>query len=39
MKTKLAWYSAASLACLAVFLAYLRPDMVLTLAQQVWACF
>jgi len=23
----------------AVFLAYLKPDLALTLAQQLWACF
>lgn len=39
MKTKLIWYAGAGLACGVVFLAYLRPDMMVTLAQQVWACF
>lgn len=34
----LAW-GAAGAALLAVFLAYLRPDMAVTLANQLWACF
>ncbi len=34
----LAW-SAATAVLLAVFAAYLRPDMALTLANQLWACF
>jgi hypothetical protein len=39
MKAKLAWYGVAGVACTLVFLAYLKPDMMLTLAQQIWACF
>lgn len=34
----LAWGTAAAV-LLAVFAAYLRPDMALTLANQLWACF
>jgi hypothetical protein len=34
----LAW-SAATVVLLVVFAAYLRPDMALTLANQLWACF
>jgi hypothetical protein len=36
---KLALYSAAILACLGVFAMYLRPDFMVTLAGQIWACF
>ena len=32
-------WSAAAVALLAVFLSYLRPDVVMTLAAQLWACF
>ena len=34
----LAWL-AATLLLLAVFAAYLRPDMAVTLANQLWNCF
>ena len=34
----LAWTAAIS-ALLIVFAAYLRPDMALTLATQLWNCF
>lgn len=34
----LAWAVSAG-ALLAVFAAYLRPDIVFTLANQLWACF
>ena len=34
----LAW-AAAGAALLGVFAAYLRPDLVMTLANQLWACF
>jgi hypothetical protein len=34
----LAW-SAAAAALAAVFAAYLRPDLAVTLANQLWACF
>lgn len=30
---------AAVAALLLVFAAYLRPDLVMTLANQLWACF
>jgi hypothetical protein len=34
------WAGAASIAVLLlVFAAYLRPDMMLTLATQLWNCF
>jgi hypothetical protein len=32
-------YSAAVLVVLAVFSLYLRPDFLVNLANQVWACF
>jgi hypothetical protein len=32
-------YIAALLACLAVFAWYLQPDMVLAVADRIWACF
>jgi len=34
----LAWAAAAAVLLL-VFAAYLRPDLALTLANQLWACF
>jgi transposase InsO family protein len=34
-----AYYAAAVLACLGVFALYTRPDFLVTLANQVWACF
>ena len=34
-----AGWIGASVALLLVFAAYLRPDVVLTLAQQLWSCF
>lgn len=34
----LAWLAAAA-ALLGVFLAYLRPDLATTLANQIWNCF
>ena len=33
------WWSAAALALAAVFASYLQPDLMVTLAQQVWSCF
>ena len=35
------WLAAAAavLVLLAVFALYLRPDFMLTLADQIWACF
>ena len=38
MRRILLW-SAAAVALLVVFLSYLRPDVVVTLATQLWACF
>jgi hypothetical protein len=38
LKRGLAW-SAVALVLAAVFAAYLRPDLAVTLANQVWACF
>jgi uncharacterized membrane protein len=32
-------YGAAVLACLAVFGLYLKPEFMVTLAGQMWACF
>jgi hypothetical protein len=32
-------YGAALLVLLAVFSAYLQPDFLVTLANQVWVCF
>jgi hypothetical protein len=40
MKTRRALAWAVSVAVLlTVFAAYLRPDVALTLANQLWACF
>jgi hypothetical protein len=36
---KIALYSAAVLACVGVFMLYTRPDFMVTLANQIWACF
>jgi hypothetical protein len=35
----LAAYSAAIAACLGVFALYTRPEFLVTLAGQIWACF
>ena len=32
-------YPVAGLACALVFALYLRPDMMVTLTEQLWACF
>ena len=32
-------WTAAAVALVAVFAAYLRPDMAVTLANQLWNCF
>ena len=32
-------YAGAGVALLAVFALYTRPDFLVTLANQVWACF
>jgi hypothetical protein len=34
-----AWMLGALVACALVFAAYLRPDMLFTLATAVWNCF
>ena len=36
---KILAYSAAVLACLGVFALYTRPDFLVSLANQLWACF
>jgi hypothetical protein len=36
---KILVYSAAVLVCVGVFLLYLQPEFMVTLAGQVWACF
>jgi hypothetical protein len=33
------WWAAAVAALLLVFAAYLRPDLAVTLANQLWSCF
>ncbi len=38
MRRVMAWGAAAA-ALLAVFAAYLRPDVMMTLANQLWNCF
>ena len=37
--TKVLLYGAAVVALLAVFALYTRPDFLVDLANQVWACF
>jgi hypothetical protein len=32
-------YTTATLACVGVFMLYTQPDVLVTLAQQFWACF
>jgi hypothetical protein len=39
MARRLAWYLVALASTLAVFALYTRPDFLVTLANQVWACF
>ena len=36
---RIALYGAALAVLLAVFALYLQPDFMVTLAQQIWACF
>jgi len=36
---KIALWALVVIASLAVFMLYTRPDFMLTLANQVWACF
>lgn len=38
LRRPLGWM-AVGLALLLVFAAYLKPDLVMTLANQLWACF
>ncbi len=38
MRRALAW-AAAGLVLLLVFASYFRPDLAVTLANQLWACF
>lgn len=37
--TRLLAYSAALTVLLGVFALYLQPEIMVTLAQQLWACF
>ncbi len=37
--TRLLAYAAALVALLAVFALYLQPAMLVTLSEQLWACF
>jgi len=39
MAHRVAGYGLALAALVGVFLLYLQPDFMVTLAQQVWACF
>ena len=39
MTRRLTLYTLAVTALLAVFALYTRPDFLVTLADQVWACF
>ena len=39
MGRKLAWYALALAATLGVFALYMRPEFLVTLADQIWACF
>ena len=40
MKRQRAWaFGAAIVVLLAVFVSYLRPDMAMSLANQLWNCF
>jgi hypothetical protein len=34
-----AWYGVALAGLLLVFIMYTRPDFMVTVANQVWACF
>lgn len=34
-----AGYGLAGLVCALVFALYVQPDMMVTLAEQLWACF
>jgi hypothetical protein len=37
--TKILLYGAATVALMGVFVLYTRPDFLVDLANQVWACF
>ncbi len=39
MARKLTLYALALMVTLGVFALYTRPDFLLTLADQIWACF
>jgi len=39
MGRKLAWYVLSLAATLGVFALYMRPEFLVTLADQIWACF
>jgi hypothetical protein len=39
MRRRLAFWTVAMLALLGVFALYTRPEFLVTLANQVWACF
>jgi hypothetical protein len=36
---KVVAYTAAVLACVGVFMLYIQPEFLVTLANQVWSCF
>ena len=36
---RVAGWVGATLVCLAVFALYLRPEFLMTLADQLWSCF
>ncbi len=38
LRRGLAWFAAGAVLLL-VFAAYLKPDLMMTLANQLWACF
>lgn len=38
-QSRLAWRTAALVVLLLVFAAYLQPDLMFDLANQVWSCF
>ena len=38
LRRSLIWFGAGLLLA-AVFMAYLRPDLIVTLANQIWNCF
>ncbi len=36
---KIVAYTAAVLACAGVFMLYMQPEFMVTLADQLWSCF